>query len=243
MYNFLINEFEGPLDLLLTMIKQSKMDINDIKIAQITDQYVNFIKSMEELNLDIASEYLVMAAELIEIKSRSLLPKKEVEENEEDEINPEEELKRRLLEYQMYKESTKDFRELESIRTNVYTKIPEAIKDYSDEVYENTDGVSAEDLMEALKKILERQNYQKPISTTVTKKELSVTERMSNIRNVLKEHKGKVKFTELFETVSRPYIVVTFLSILEMAKNRELRITQEANFGQIYIESRDGEEV
>lgn len=242
MYNFLINEFEGPLDLLLALIKQSKMDINDIQIAKITDQYVNFIKSMEELNLDIASEYLVMAAELIEIKSRSLLPKKEVEETEE-EINPEEELKKRLLEYQMYKESTKSFRELETIRTTVFTKVPEAIKDYSDEVYENTDGVSPEDLMEALKKILERQNYQKPISTTVTKKELSVTERMSNIRNVLKEHKGKVKFTELFETVSRPYIVVTFLSILEMAKNRELRITQEANFGQIYIESRDGEEV
>lgn len=241
MYNFLINEFEGPLDLLLSMIKQSKMSIYDVKLSEITDQYVNFINSMKELNLDVASEYLVMAAELIEIKSRSLLPQKEENEEETEEINPEEELRQRLIEYEKIKNSTEHFRKLESVRNNVYTKIPEAISSYSDEVIKNNDGVSVEDLMEALRKILERQNYQKPLNTKVTSKELSVTERISKIRNVLKINKGKVSFNELFDVPSKPYVVVTFLSILEMAKDNEIKITQDNNFGQIYIESRNGD--
>ena len=112
MDNLLIGDFEGPLDLLLHLIKKSKMEIFDIEISKITEEYINYINSMAELNLDIASEYLVMAAELIEMKSKKLLPAKEEKEDEED-INPEEELKRRLMEYKKYKESTEAFRNLE----------------------------------------------------------------------------------------------------------------------------------
>ena len=112
MNRLLIGDFEGPLDLLLHLIKQSKMDISEIKIVEITEKYIDFIKEMEEMNLDIASEYLVTAAELLEMKSRYLLPKPPKEETEEDELDPEEELKRRLLEYQKYKESIPSFREL-----------------------------------------------------------------------------------------------------------------------------------
>lgn len=238
MHKFLINDFEGPLDLLLHLIKNSKMDINDIKISEITEQYIKFIKDMEELNLDIASEYLVMAAELMELKSRSLLPKKEIEENLEDEINPEEELKRRLLEYQKYKESTLEFRKLEENRTNVFTKLPESIEIISDQHYINDGGVTIDDLMQALKNIIERKEYSKPINTKVTKKELSVSDRMIHIRDILKTNK-RVSFVSLFESVTRPYIVVTFLSILEMAKNKELIISQDSNFGEIYIEGRE----
>ena len=125
MQNVTILDFEGPLDLLLHLVKKSKMDINEIKIVPITEQYIKFIKEMEELNLNIASEYLVMASELIEMKSRHLLPIKETEEETEEEIDAEEELKRRLLEYQKYKESTPIFKELEKKRTNYFTKIPE----------------------------------------------------------------------------------------------------------------------
>ena len=245
MHNFMINDFEGPLDLLLHLIKNSKMDIYDISISSITEQYIDFINKMKELDLDIASEYLVMAAELMEIKSRSLLPKKESEENAEEEVDPEEELKRRLIEYKKIKESTEFFRELESNRGNVYTKLPESIESVSDEHYINDGNISVDDLVTALKAILERKEYSKPLNTKVTTKELSVKDRIINIRNVLKTHK-KVSFVSLFEEdQSRPFIVVTFLSILEMAKNRELVIKQDINFGEIYLESarKVGEEV
>ena len=109
MDKLLIGDFEGPLDLLLHLIKKSKMEIFDIEISDITNKYLNYIKEMTDMNLDIASEYLVMAAELIEMKSRKLLPVKEDEEDTEEEINPEEELKRRLIEYKKYKESTEVF--------------------------------------------------------------------------------------------------------------------------------------
>ena len=237
MYNFLINDFEGPLDLLLHLIKNSKMDIYDISISKITQQYIDFINKMKKLDLDIASEYLVMAAELMEIKSRSLLPKKESEEQQLDEVNPEEELKRRLIEYKKIKESTEYLRKLESNRDNFYTKLPEAIDNISDEHYINDGNVSINDLVDALKSVLERKEYSKPINTKITTKELSVKERIDKIRNVLKTHK-KVSFVSLFkEDHTKPYIVVTFLSILEMAKNKELIIKQESNFKDIYIES------
>ena len=106
MDNLLIGDFEGPLDLLLHLIKKSKMEIFDIEISKITEEYINYINSMAELNLDIASEYLVMASELVEMKSKKLLPINEEKEEEED-INPEEELKKRLIEYKKYKESKK----------------------------------------------------------------------------------------------------------------------------------------
>ena len=115
-----INEFEGPLDLLLHLIKESKMDIFDLKVEVITDQYLEYINKMEEMNLDIASSYLVMAAELIEMKSRMLLPRHE--EDEEQEEDPQEQLVNRLIEYQRYKDLTKEFKELEEERHKVYTK-------------------------------------------------------------------------------------------------------------------------
>ena len=106
------NEFEGPLDLLLHLIKESKMDILEINIVDITDQYLAYINRMEEMNLDIASEYLVMASELLEIKSRKLLPRQKEKEEESEEENPEEALINRLVEYQKYKDMTAGLKEL-----------------------------------------------------------------------------------------------------------------------------------
>ena len=153
MDNILIGDFEGPLDLLLHLIKKSKMEIFDIEISKITEEYIKYINSMKELNLDIASEYLVMASELIEIKSKKLLPIKEEKEDEED-INPEEELKRRLIEYKKYKESTEVFRNLEEKRSYYYTKSPENMKKYSLEKLENDGNVSLFDLLDSFKKLL-----------------------------------------------------------------------------------------
>lgn len=238
MDNLLIGDFEGPLDLLLHLIKKSKMEIFDIEISEITRMYLNYIEEMTDMNLDIASEYLVMAAELIEMKSRKLLPNKKDEEEESIEENPEEELKRRLIEYKKYKESTDVFRSLEENRANYYTKAPESLKKYSSEKLENDGSVGIFDLLDAFQKLLERQEYNKPKNTKITRKELSVKERVAKIRDILKVHK-KLNFIELFDDFSKPYVVVTFLSVLEMAKNREINIKQDNNFSDIYLERVD----
>lgn len=238
MDNLLIGDFEGPLDLLLHLIKKSKMEIFDIEVSEITRMYLNYIEEMTDMNLDIASEYLVMAAELIEMKSRKLLPNKKDEEEEVTEENPEEELKRRLVEYKKYKESTEVFRSLEENRANYYTKAPESLKQYSSEKLENDGSVGIFDLLDAFQKLLERQEYNKPKNTKITRKELSVKERVAKIRDILKVHK-KLNFIELFDDFSKPYVVVTFLSVLEMAKNREINIKQDNNFSDIYLERVD----
>ena len=199
---------------------------------------INYLKEMEEMNLDIASEYLVTASELIEMKSRYLLPKPPKEDENEESVNPEEELKRRLLEYQKYKESTSTFRTLEDKRSNYYTKVPEKRELYTTEKLENNEGVSANDLLVALQKLLERKEYSKPLNTKIAKKELSVSDRVNKIRSILKKQKI-VEFLSLFEELSRPYIVVTFLGILEMAKDKEIVLKQDKNFGTILLERVD----
>ena len=239
MDKLLIGDFEGPLDLLLHLIKKSKMEIFDIEISEITNQYLKYIEKMTEMNLDVASEYLVMAAELIEIKSRKLLPNSdEDEDSENEEENPEEELKRRLMEYKKYKESTQEFRSLEEKRFAYFTKAPESLQKYSKEKLENDGSVGINDLLEAFQKLLERQEYNKPVNTKIARKELSVKERIVKIRDILKEKK-KIEFTSLFDDFSKPYVVVTFLSVLEMAKNKEITLKQDNNFGNIYLERVD----
>ena len=238
MDNLLIGDFEGPLDLLLHLIKKSKMEIFDIEISDITNKYLEYIEKMTEMNLDVASEYLVMASELIEMKSRKLLPTLYDNEEDEEEINPEEELKIRLEEYKKYKESTQVFRDLEKNRASYYTKAPEIFKNYSNETLVNDGSIGVLDLLEAFKKLLEREEYNKPVNTKIARKELSVKERVAKIRDILKEKK-KVNFVELFDDFSKPYVVVTFLSVLEMAKNREITLKQDNNFSDIYLERVD----
>ena len=233
-YEVKIDAFEGPLDLLLHLVKESKVDIWDIKIVDITEQYLNYIQAMEKLNLNIASEYLVMASELIEMKSKMLLPRVKDEEEMEEE-DPREVLIRRLVEYQKYKDMTKNFKELESLRHEFYTKAPESLKEYVEEGTVVSGEVTLDDLMLAFQKFLERKKASQPLSTTVTKKEITVEERRKSIRSILKK-KGKVDFFELFEVVTKEYIVVTFLAILEMAIKSEVMIYQENDFEQIIVE-------
>ena len=237
MDKLLIGDFEGPLDLLLHLIKKSKMEIFDIEISEITNQYLSYINEMTEMNLDIASEYLVMAAELIEMKSRKILGTKD-EETEEEEENPEEVLKKRLIEYKKYKESTEIFRNLEETRSFYFTKAPESLKNYSAEKLENDGSVGVMDLLDAFQKLLERQQFNKPVNTKIARKELSVKERVVKIRDMLKVKK-KISFVELFDDFSKPYVVVTFLSVLEMAKNKEITLRQDNNFSDIYLERVD----
>lgn len=221
---FKIQDFEGPLDLLLHLIKESKMDIMDIEIESITKQYVAFLEQQEKMNLEISSEYLVMAAELMEIKSKMLLPNNKVEEEEEK--DPREELMNRLLEYQAYKDITKVLQERELLRQDIYTKSPENMEEYREENKEICSNVTLDDLMDAFLKYYQRKIENRPLNTKVTVNEISITTRRHEITNILKEKK-KVSFFELFPIATKEYIIATFLAILEMAKNKEIRIIQE----------------
>lgn len=234
-YNFCINDFEGPLDLLLHLVKESKMDIYEINIHDIINQYLDFIHSLEEDNIDVASEYLVMAAELIHLKSKLLINRKDNEEEEEDfEINSEEDLRNKLVEYEKYKMITENFKELEEKRSEVYTKLPESLKEYVDNTIEKGE-FDISELFNAYKLFLERQQLEKPLNTKITRKEINIEDKIKDIRTIL-QNKKRVNFLELFTEITKENVIVTFLSILEMTKNDEIILTQEDNFSPIMIE-------
>ncbi len=232
--DFKLENFEGPLDLLLHFIKESKMDIMNIEIESITNQYMEYIHQNEKMNLDISSEYLVMASELLEIKSRLLIPSNQENEEEEEE-DPRSELVNRLLEYQTYKDITQLLQEKELLRQDIYTKLPENINHYKEENEELASDLSLEDLIDAFRKYYQRKMDNRPLDTKVTVNEISVSSRRHDIKRILKEKK-RVSFFELFPVLSKEYVVSTFLAILEMARKRELQIVQDKLFDDIVVE-------
>lgn len=230
-----IDNFEGPLDLLLHLVKESNIDICDIKIDEITDKYLEYINKEESLNINISSSYLVMASELMYIKSKMLLPVNNDEEFENEEELTREGLINKLLEYKKYKELTPVFKKLEEDRKGIYIKAPENNSNYT-EVHEY--GVlSSNDLLIAFQRFLDRKEMEKPLTTTVTNREYSVKDRKSSIRSILK-NKKKAYFDDLVEEYNKGYLVVTFLGILEMVKEREIVIRQDNNFDKILVELR-----
>ncbi len=236
-YKFKAQEFEGPLDLLLHLIKQENIDIFDINISDITDQYLKYIEQMEELNLNVDSEYLVMASELIELKSRELLPHDEVEDEYEE--DPKEQLINRLIEYQKYKEISIKLKSFESERKELFTKIPSLLDEFHDDTIRINEEISLDDLLKAFLKFQEKKVYEKPLNTVVTRKEYSVHKRSREIISRLKKVK-KMNFEELFDFYTKEYVVVTFLAILNLAKNGELFIKQDRNLDSIIL-STEGE--
>ena len=237
-YTFYINDFEGPLDLLLHLVKQSKMNIYDINLFDLIKEYLDFINQMQELNIDIASEYLSMASELVHLKSKMLVNKNdETEEDPDDEFNikSEEDLRNKLLEYENIKNITGQFKNLELMRNEIYTRLPENLKEYYKEEEIPKGLYDADILYKAFLEVEKKLKLLKPLDTTITKKEISVEERTKEIKDILRL-RGKVDFYSLFSINTREYIVITFLTILTMSKNKELKIMQEDNFSPIVVE-------
>lgn len=239
-YTVEINNFEGPLDLLLHLIKQSEMNICDINIDEITNQYLAYINKMEKMNLNVASEYLVMAAELMEIKSSTLLPKPSIETEDDYDEDPRDELINRLLEYERYKNITTSLKEFEQERGNVFSKEPYNLSEIIDSEEKIDETFNIEDLLKAFNDMLIRQELNKPLGKKITSKEYSVSERSKQILDVLKDKK-RIDFIELFETKEKDYIVVTFLSILDLTRNGEITIIQDKNFDNILLQLKVGE--
>ena len=238
MYKVSLKSFEGPLDLLLHLIKKNDLDIFDIDIDEITKQYLEYINLMEKLNLDIASEYLIMAAELMEIKANSLLPKEKSIEDDDYEVDPKEQLINRLIEYEQYKNITGTFKELETIRQEVYTRNTDELITYKETEDNNDYGFNIDDLVKAFKDFLKKKELDKPLNTKVTKKDYSISKRCSEIKNII-NIKKKVSFYELFDILNKDYIVITFLSILSLTKNGDIILKQQNNFKNIMIEAKD----
>lgn len=233
-YKFTIDKFQGPLDLLLHLIKEADIDIFDINVAEITDQYLKYIDSMDSLNLNIDSEYLVMAAELIEMKSRELLPNEESDNSDDYEEDLRENLINRLIEYQKYKELATDFQDMEVQRKLMYSKMPSELNSFKSEDVIINDDITINDLIKAFMEFQKRKGLEKPLNTVVTHKEYSVGKRCRDIMKKLDKNK-KLRFEDLFDIRNKSYMVVTFLAILDLAKKGQLKIKQESNLGEIML--------
>ena len=229
-YVVTIDNFDGPLDLLLHLIKEQDIDIYDIKIEDITKQYLDYIRHMKELNLEIASEYLVMASELIEMKSKMLLPKKKEKEDDDYEEDPRELLIERLLAYKRYKEVTSEFKDLELTRKMVFTREPDNLNRYVKED-ENSEELGVADLIDAFNNLLKRKELDRPIATKITKKELSVTEKVNKIKNILR-NKKKINFEDIFEgllfvTGDDGLSLEDVVKLLEVSKDEALKLLEQ----------------
>lgn len=224
--------FEGPLDLLLHLIRENKVDIYDIPIADITKQYLDYIELMKELNLEVAGEFLVMAATLIHIKSRMLLPVEETLDTAEPE-DPRLELVERLIQYQAFKEAALGLKELEDDRQKVFKRIVVEADEESGESPELAlFDLNLFDLINAFKKILDRAPGE---IISITKEALTVKDKMSAIIEAV-EGKEAVRFEELFaEDTPRTHLIVTFIALLEIIKLGLVRVYQETDFGAIWI--------
>lgn len=243
--NFKLQQFEGPLDLLLHLIDKNKMDIFDIPIVEITAQYMEYIRAMKEANLDVMSEFLVMAATLLKIKSKMLLPIEETEDDEEE--DPRAELVKQLLEYKMYKCISYELRDRQVDANNVYFKVPTI----PDEVSKYEQPVDLEELMSDItltklnaifNSVIKRQeNRVDPVRSKfgkIEKEEVSLDDKMNYMLEFARNNRN-FSFRQLLEGQrSKMDTIVTFLVILEMMKAGQIYIVQENTFDDIKIESK-----
>lgn len=234
--------FEGPLDLLLHLIKTLEIDIYDIPMQEITEQYLIYIHTMQELQLDVASEYLVMAAELLAIKSKMLLPKHDpieddLEYEDEYEEDPRDELVARLIEYRKFKEASLELKEKEKERSLFYTKPPSDLSEYSSKVanVESENKATIYDMLGAFHKLMRRKRLQKPLQTRIAREEISIEKRIEEVYEELITKNNWVDFFELFPYPDKNHIVTTFLAILELMKRNQIKVQQEENFSDLLI--------
>lgn len=231
LYRVELPVFEGPLDLLLHLIRKHEIDIFDIPVALILDKYLAYLEWMRVLDIDIASDFLVMASTLAHIKSRMLLPPDESEgEDEEEELDPREELVRRLLEYQRYKEAADELRNQPILYRDVFTRGSRTQAAESDSPFSE---VSVYRLIEALDRVIKQS--EKKISHRVMVDRISIADRIQELTALLRERR-ELTFEELFAGQrTRDRVVATFLALLEMARLRMVRIHQAVDSEVIHV--------
>ncbi len=241
-----LDAFEGPFDLLFHLIEKNKIDIYDIPIAELTEQYLTFLEQAERKDMDEMSQFLVMAATLLEIKSKMLLPKVKNQEQEEDEPDPREELVEKLLEYRKFKKITESFKEREDIwGKRLFKEIDTSLMKLTEteknlNPAQSLQGITMADIYHAFEEVMRRKQIKTDTVRSsfqrVTKDRFTIQERMEYIRDLL-----MIQATTTFDSIFHKdavkiEIVVTFLALLEMMKQREIILTQKNNFDAIIIQ-------
>jgi segregation and condensation protein A len=230
-YTFRLEGFEGPLDLLLHLIQKNELDIFNIPIALITEQYLEYLQLIKVLNLDVAGEYLLMASTLLHIKSKMLLPKSSEEEEEEEE-DPRAELIRRLLEYQKYKQAAGELEKRPLLDRDVFIRLVTA--ESGEELEEERIEVNLFELLEAFRQVLERVKLESVHEVIL--EHLSVEDKIQEILTIFEREKRSMAFHRLFpEQASRKVVIITLLAILELVKMKRIRIFQLAPFETIRV--------
>ena len=238
-YKIKIKQFEGPFDLLLFFIERDELDIYDIPIAQITDDFLAYIRDLEELNVDVASEFILVAATLMRIKAKMLIPRKEIDE-EGNEIDPREELTRRLIEYKMYKDVLEDMRQLESDRAKKFAKSggSKELKDIASRALVDVEleSLTMFKLLKTFTKLMER--YEDRTNRTyheIIKYPYTIQNQQTFINDKIKKG-GRVNFKGLFEKLeNRVHAIVTFLALLEMLNLQMIQIQQREGMNNFEI--------
>ncbi len=236
---FKLDQFEGPLDLLYHLIKQAKIDIRDIFISQITEQYLEMMKDIDTVDMDKAADFTIMAATLLEIKSKQLLPKPEIISEEEEE-DPEEKLYRQLEEYKLFKEASEKLKEQEDVG-KFYKAPDDSAGDYR---YELPEHLNLDALINAFSNLLHKVSVKAETITErkIEKDRFTVAEKIAQIKDSLLI-KSQFKFSELFEAdYSKSEIINTFLALLELLKNQLIKVEQTSTFGDIDIFKREEKE-
>ena len=238
-YYVSLKQFEGPLDLLLHLVNQAKVDIKDIFVSEITEQYLASMKDLSELDMNTASEFLVMAALLLEIKSRAMLPKPPAET--EDEETPEQQLIRRLEEYKLYKERADEMKEFEKSAMQVFSKLPEEYPVPPPQI--ELTGLTLDGLLKAIARIYSRRaRTEDPgrVIRSITRERFTIEQCSSNIMKRLRS--GPVMFSEMLSSsITRDEVITYFMAILEMLRLGHLHIQQEGIYGDILIMSKDSQ--
>ena len=234
-YAIKLDNFEGPFDLLCHLVDKNKMDINQIKISEITDQYIDYINKMQELNLDVTSEFILMASTLLFIKSKSLLPKQVEDEAE----LTEEELIHRIIEYKKYKEISKKLKELYQVYSKRFYKVPDKIELPARKLEQNY----SKDLIEQSYKNLVEKNKSKINKNAINIEKIAITETVtvtSKVKDIFKEliKKPRFIFSKLCSAkkYTRLETVTAFSGILELTRRNKIKAQQERNFGDIIVE-------
>ncbi|RKN84637.1 segregation and condensation protein A [Paenibacillus ginsengarvi] len=244
--HYKLETFEGPLDLLLHLIDKAEIDIYNIPISEITEQYMEVLAAMQELELEVTSEFLVMAATLLAIKSQLLLPKPPPVElddmfYEDENFDPRAELVQKLLEYRKYKAAAEELRDKELARSLIFTREPEDLTPYVREVEVNpVEGLDVSDLVIAFQRALRKAMSRNTVAK-IRRDEISVKERMGEVLTLLSERGGRLLFSKLFDyEMSREEIVVTFMALLELMKTKHIACYQQRLFDDIVIQRKEG---
>lgn len=233
-YEIVLENFTGPMDLLLHLISRQELNVHDIPIALITEQYLSYLHAMEELSLDIASEFVVMAATLLQIKSRMLLPRPSRLENEEPEVDPREALVQQLIEYQRAKWAAEELKSREMLQSQLFSREPTDLRPFVVRELSPLEGVVIWDLVDAYRKLLMRIPKEERVAE-IKGRVTSVEDMMESLTERIRKWQRSTFFHLVQNVHTRPELVTAFLALLELIKNRVIECVQLTTFGDIEI--------